>query len=243
MSNTDIDVDGLAAAIAEAHERMRVGVVAYNFNDRVLIEVVVERAIEAYLSALQPTDAGVEPVAVYRVDWEQAPRDGTWVLLLDKDHHPGQYRTEHRLFWSKHYSIHGLGGCWSDGFVTMSDLDFVGWRYASPEAGSAPDWNYLAAALEKHMDAFPGPEFIRPFVPALRALASPTVEREADGWIDWAGDKAEPIPLPVVEVRRRDGHEMEPDVMTSFIGWVHQDRGSDIVAYRVLNPTPPKVTP
>jgi hypothetical protein len=82
-------------------------------------------------AATKPPLAG-EVTPVYRVDWENAPRDGTRVLLLSKGTHP-DYRVEQRLFWSKHYSIHDLGGCWSDGFVTMSDLDFIGWRFdASP---------------------------------------------------------------------------------------------------------------
>jgi hypothetical protein len=89
------------------------------------------RADIAYLAATKPPLAG-EVTPVYRVDWENAPRDGTRVLLLSKGTHP-DYRVEQRLFWSKHYSIHDLGGCWSDGFVTMSDLDFIGWRFdASP---------------------------------------------------------------------------------------------------------------
>jgi hypothetical protein len=39
---------------------------------------------------------------------------------------------QHRLFWSKHYSINGLGGCWTEGFVTMSDFDFDAWYPAAP---------------------------------------------------------------------------------------------------------------
>jgi hypothetical protein len=97
------------------------------------IAALTRRAREAADTIDRLTSSGEAPV--YRVDWENAPRDGSWVLLLSKGDH-ADYRIEQRLFWSKHYSIHGLGGCWSDGFVTMSDLDFIGWRFdASPREG------------------------------------------------------------------------------------------------------------
>jgi Lar family restriction alleviation protein len=102
-----------------------------DFTPREGKDVIAAWNRRAYLAATKPPLAG-EVTPVYRVDWENAPRDGTRVLLLSKGTHP-DYRVEQRLFWSKHYSIHDLGGCWSDGFVTMSDLDFIGWRFdASP---------------------------------------------------------------------------------------------------------------
>ncbi len=106
---------------------------------------IAEDIIEAYLAALQPTDAGGEPVA----GWKMVPVEPTEAMLA------------------------AFSGA-SKGFAGAGYRAMVAAAPASPEAdvtGPAPDWNYLAAVLEKHMDAFPGPEFIRPFVPALRALA------------------------------------------------------------------------
>lgn len=68
-----------------------------------------------------------------------APRDGSDVfLVMDRPHETPRY-VLHALRWSTHYSIHGLGGCWSDGLATMSDLDYVGFLRPKAEAEPAKD--------------------------------------------------------------------------------------------------------
>ena len=74
---------------------------------------------------------------------ESAPRDGRWIWLWnkhceDKSLAPQAYR------WSTHYSVFGLGGCWTDGFATMGDkIDFDFWcevlpaNFADPYADEA----------------------------------------------------------------------------------------------------------
>lgn len=65
------------------------------------------------------------------MEWQPmgtAPRDGSPVWLWNK------HSTEPiPLWWSDHYSIFGLGGCWTDGFCTMGDgIDFDFWCRALP---------------------------------------------------------------------------------------------------------------
>lgn len=74
-------------------------------------------------------------------DWSAAPRDGTYVELRLPE---GNTLT---LRWSDHYSIFGLGGCWTDGFCTMGDkIDFTHWRPA-PVLDALHDaysgWRYI----------------------------------------------------------------------------------------------------
>ena len=81
------------------------------------------------LAALEPTptpDAREKADAAWK-PIESAPRDGRWVWLWnknceDKTLAPQAYR------WSTHYSVFGLGGCWTDGLATMGDkIDFDFW--------------------------------------------------------------------------------------------------------------------
>lgn len=69
--------------------------------------------------AAQPPD-DVREAVEWHTDFAHAPRDGREVRLWNG-------RISQRLRWSTHYSIHGLGGCWTDGNCTMSDLDFRSW--------------------------------------------------------------------------------------------------------------------
>ena len=61
-----------------------------------------------------------------------APRDGRWVWLWNK-HASSGYEAQ-RVRWSTHYSVFGLGGCWTDGYgSTMGDgVDFDFWRETLP---------------------------------------------------------------------------------------------------------------
>ena len=61
-----------------------------------------------------------------------APRDGRWVWLWNK-HASSGYEAQ-RFRWSTHYSVFGLGGCWTDGYgSTMGDgVDFDFWRETLP---------------------------------------------------------------------------------------------------------------
>ena len=60
-------------------------------------------------------------------DIETAPRDGRYVWLWNKHaDHPAD--APQRFFWSTHYSVFGLGGCWTNGLATMGDkIDFDFW--------------------------------------------------------------------------------------------------------------------
>lgn len=75
-------------------------------------------------------------------DFASAPRDGSYVRLKMHEGHI------HEMRWSDHYSIHGLGGCWTiGGPVTMSDFDFIGWQPIDWEAWA----KRLIKAVEKAM--------------------------------------------------------------------------------------------
>lgn len=57
------------------------------------------------------------------LDISTAPRDGRELWLLKKR---GDVALKMR--WSTHYSVFGLGGCWTDGLCTMGDgIDFTHW--------------------------------------------------------------------------------------------------------------------
>ena len=68
-----------------------------------------------------PVGATRRPLLEWRTDWENAPRDGRPVWLLDPFGHA------HKLRWSDARNIHGLGGCWTDGVWMMSDFGFRGY--------------------------------------------------------------------------------------------------------------------
>lgn len=67
-----------------------------------------------------------------------APRDGSIVWLWNKHvSHPAD--APQRFWWSTHYSVFGLGGCWTDGLCTMGDgIDFDFWCAALPAAFTNP---------------------------------------------------------------------------------------------------------
>lgn len=71
-------------------------------------------------------------------DMASAPRDGRWVWLWNKHAEPGN--EAQRFFWSTHYSVFGLGGCWTDHYgSTMGDgIDFDWWRDTLPADYAAP---------------------------------------------------------------------------------------------------------
>ncbi len=61
-----------------------------------------------------------------------APRDGSLVWLWNK-HAKHAVDSPQRFWWSTHYSVFGLGGCWTDGLATMGDkIDFDYWREELP---------------------------------------------------------------------------------------------------------------
>ena len=77
-------------------------------------------------------------------DIETAPKDGRYVWLWNKHaDHPAD--APQRFFWSTHYSVFGLGGCWTNGLATMGDkIDFDFWceflpaGFLDPYAPSPP---------------------------------------------------------------------------------------------------------
>lgn len=103
---TQLDMDGVMVGVSR----------------QALCEVLT--AIEAALS--QPAVAAQwQPI-------ETAPRDGRWVWLWNK-HADAGYEAQ-RFCWSTHYSVFGLGGCWTDHYgSTMGDgVDFDFWRETLP---------------------------------------------------------------------------------------------------------------
>lgn len=94
-------------------------------DERRLLPGFIEQPL--YAAPVVASAKAGEPTA-WRLEWANAPRDGTWVRLR----YPSGDET--RLVWSTHYSINGLGGCWTDGFCTMSDLDFTGWLAAAHQS-------------------------------------------------------------------------------------------------------------
>lgn len=83
-------------------------------------------ALSLLLGANVPTSTW-QPMA-------SAPRDGRPVWLWNKhSNEPIRFR------WSTHYSVFGLGGCWTDGLCTMGDgVDFDYWCDVLPADYSAP---------------------------------------------------------------------------------------------------------
>ncbi len=55
---------------------------------------------------------------------EEAPRDGSKIIALHIECDPPRSKA---AWWSNHYSIHGLGGCWSDGRGQYGHMHFAGW--------------------------------------------------------------------------------------------------------------------
>jgi hypothetical protein len=89
-------------------------------------------SIETALLAASPYMAreGWRPIS-------EAPRDGRWVWLWNK--HADPELAAQRFRWSTHYSVFGLGGCWTDGLCTMGDgVDFDFWRESLPADFAPP---------------------------------------------------------------------------------------------------------
>lgn len=108
------------------------------------------------------------------------------------------------------------------------------WSYASePPAKDEwgnPDWEVQPLILASPtLPAEPAASTI-----AENATVEPAAHSLQTEWVEWRGLDVSPFPDPLVEIRRRDGRATEPDTASAFIGWVHNDRGSDIIAYRVL---------
>lgn len=88
---------------------------------------------------LVPVEGEVaQPAADGWRDIKTAPRDGRYVWLWNKHaEHPAD--APQRFRWSTHYSVFGLGGCWTDGLCTMGDgIDFDFWCEALPANFSNP---------------------------------------------------------------------------------------------------------
>lgn len=53
-----------------------------------------------------------------------APRDGSWIIGIHIEMRPPRSKF---IRWSDSYSIHGLGGHWTEGVGQYGDLHFAGW--------------------------------------------------------------------------------------------------------------------
>lgn len=75
------------------------------------------------------------------LEWQPiatAPRDGSYVWLWNK-HVSNPWEAPQPFRWSTHYSVFGLGGCWTDGLCTMGDvIDFDFWCAVLPAKHSNP---------------------------------------------------------------------------------------------------------
>ena len=80
-------------------------------------------------------------------DWrpiETAPRDGTEIVaylggssMANIEDPDNRFRV---LRWSTHYSIFGLGGCWTDGLCTLGDrIDVTHWMPLPEPPETAPN--------------------------------------------------------------------------------------------------------
>lgn len=95
----------------------------------------IAEALGFQVDKVEPSACEWRPIAT-------APRDGRAVWLWNKHADAPQ-----RFTWSTHYSVFGLGGCWTDGLCTMGDvIDFDFWCEQLPADYASP--HRAAPALE-----------------------------------------------------------------------------------------------
>jgi len=123
----------------------------------------------------EPAVTAWQPIAT-------APRDRSLVWLWNK-HCADKSEAPQRFWWSTHYSVFGLGGCWTDGLCTMGDkIDFDFWCHDLPANFLDPYANIVVSesdAAEQADDGWNGAAEYA-YIDALR-----------DGSVPAAADQAE----------------------------------------------------